>query len=292
MSSAIFTPSNRVKLTNVSVVRLKKAGKRFELACYKNRLADYRNFVATVVGSDAAAGGSSQGQTGGTPSTDRRKQQLQVPGTVTLDSVLQSRAVFVNVSKGELASKEDILKVFGKQATEDQILNTILQHGELQVSTKENDAATLNKLKEVASIVAEKCLNPNTRTPYPASVIERAITEMLGYAIQPSTASSGKSAKQQALEVITLLVKRKEFPIVRARLRVMLDAPIGFANEIEALISTVAQSEGFEREETIKQAGNMQVTLLIEPGILRKVSEQIASLTRGEGTVLTVSLKE
>ena len=41
--SSIFTPSNQVKLTNVSVVRLKKAGKRFELACYKNKLIDYRN---------------------------------------------------------------------------------------------------------------------------------------------------------------------------------------------------------------------------------------------------------
>lgn len=41
--SSIFTPSNQIKLTNVSVVRLKKGGKRFELACYKNKLIDYRN---------------------------------------------------------------------------------------------------------------------------------------------------------------------------------------------------------------------------------------------------------
>lgn len=43
MSSKIFTPINQVKLTNVSVVRLKKGGKRFELACYKNKVQDYRN---------------------------------------------------------------------------------------------------------------------------------------------------------------------------------------------------------------------------------------------------------
>ena len=41
--SAIFTPINQVKLTNVAVVRLKKGGKRFEVACYKNRINDYRN---------------------------------------------------------------------------------------------------------------------------------------------------------------------------------------------------------------------------------------------------------
>lgn len=42
MSSGIFTPINQVKLTNVSYVRLKKGGKRFELACYKNKVQEYR----------------------------------------------------------------------------------------------------------------------------------------------------------------------------------------------------------------------------------------------------------
>ena len=45
MSSGIFTPINQVKLTNVSIVRLKKGGKRFELACYKNKVQEYRNKV-------------------------------------------------------------------------------------------------------------------------------------------------------------------------------------------------------------------------------------------------------
>jgi len=34
-----------VKLTNVAVVRLKKAGKRFEIACYKNKVMSWRNKV-------------------------------------------------------------------------------------------------------------------------------------------------------------------------------------------------------------------------------------------------------
>jgi ribosome maturation protein SDO1 len=34
----INQPSNQIKLTNVSLVRLKKAKKRFEIACYKNKV--------------------------------------------------------------------------------------------------------------------------------------------------------------------------------------------------------------------------------------------------------------
>ena len=54
MSSKIFTPINQVKLTNVSVVRLKKGGRRFELACYRNKVQDYRNkLYAPGAGADA-----------------------------------------------------------------------------------------------------------------------------------------------------------------------------------------------------------------------------------------------
>lgn len=30
------------RLTNIAVVRLKKAGKRFEIACYRNKINDWR----------------------------------------------------------------------------------------------------------------------------------------------------------------------------------------------------------------------------------------------------------
>jgi ribosome maturation protein SDO1 len=30
------------RLTNIAVVRLKKAGKRFEVACYRNKVSDWR----------------------------------------------------------------------------------------------------------------------------------------------------------------------------------------------------------------------------------------------------------
>ena len=82
MANRIQTPSNQIKLTNVAVVRLKKAGHRFEIACYKNKVVSWRNKVDT-----------------------------------DLDDVLQSYSVFINVSKGQMAKKEDLIEVFG---TDDQ----------------------------------------------------------------------------------------------------------------------------------------------------------------------------
>lgn len=33
------------RLTNIAVVRMKKHGKRFEIACYKNKVVNWRNGV-------------------------------------------------------------------------------------------------------------------------------------------------------------------------------------------------------------------------------------------------------
>ena len=42
MSKRITTPSNQARLTNVAVVRLKRGGKRFEIACYPNKVKSWR----------------------------------------------------------------------------------------------------------------------------------------------------------------------------------------------------------------------------------------------------------
>ncbi|MPC30525.1 Ribosome maturation protein SBDS [Portunus trituberculatus] len=113
----IFTPTNQIRLTNIAVVRVKKAGKRFEIACYKNKVLSWRQKVEK-----------------------------------DLDEVLQSETVFTNVSKGQVAKKEELLKCF---KTEDQraICLEILEKGELQVSDKERHANQEASVKEIASIV-------------------------------------------------------------------------------------------------------------------------------------------
>ncbi|KAJ1825634.1 guanine nucleotide exchange factor sdo1, partial [Coemansia sp. RSA 2703] len=41
----IFQPVTKIRLTNVSIVRLRKGGKRFEVACYKNKVTEWRTGV-------------------------------------------------------------------------------------------------------------------------------------------------------------------------------------------------------------------------------------------------------
>ena len=67
-------------MTNIAIVKLKKNGKNFEIACYRNKIANWRN-----------------------------KQELDI------NEVVQIEQIFSDVVAGEKASKKD-LKVFGKMS--------------------------------------------------------------------------------------------------------------------------------------------------------------------------------
>ena len=71
----------------------------------------------------------------------------------------------------------------------------ILDKGELQVSDKERQQQLENSFKEIATIVADKCVNPETKRPYTVTMIEQAMKDV-HYSINPT-----KNSKQQALEV-------------------------------------------------------------------------------------------
>ena len=45
MSKRQFTPVNQIRLTNVAIVKMKKCGHRFEIACFRNKVLSWRSKV-------------------------------------------------------------------------------------------------------------------------------------------------------------------------------------------------------------------------------------------------------
>ncbi|XP_051534525.1 ribosome maturation protein SBDS [Myxocyprinus asiaticus] len=239
---SIFTPTNQIRLTNVAVVRMKKGGKRFEIACYKNKVMSWRSGVEK-----------------------------------DLDEVLQTNTVFVNVSKGQVAKKED-LKAFG---TEDltEICKQILAKGELQVSDKERQSQLEQMFRDIATIVAEKCVNPETKRPYTVNLIERAMKD-IHYSVK-----AHKSTKQQALEVIKQLKESIQIQRAHMRVRFVLPAKDGkrLKEKFKPLIKVV-ESEDFDDE--------LEMVCLIDPGCFREIDELIRCETKGKGALEVLSLKD
>lgn len=135
-------PTGIKKLTNIAVVRLKKAGVRFEIACYKNTVVAWRDGFEK-----------------------------------DLDNVLQTTKVYNNVSKGVFAKEDDLLRAFGTK-DEETVSRLILDTGELQVSEKERKNVFDVIFRDAVTVLVEKCVNPSTNRPYPPGMIERALKEI------------------------------------------------------------------------------------------------------------------
>lgn len=242
--SKIFTPVNQTRLTNVAIVRMKKNGKRFEIACYKNKVLSWRN------------------------KTEK-----------DIDEVLQTHSVFTNVSKGLMAKTQDLEKSF-KTSDQTEICKLILAKGELQVSEKERSQQLEQTTKDIANIVAEMCVNSETKRPYSISSIEGSMKEDIHFSVHPT-----RSAKQQALQVIKQL--QEKIPICRAEMRLRFFLPGKEAKKLKEKLTSMVKK--IESEEF---AGSLEMVCLVDPGCYRQIEDFVGKETRGKGKIDVLNLKE
>lgn len=91
--------------------------------------------------------------------------------------MLQISNVFTNVSKGQTCSSEELRKAFGDK-TVDEIVLEILKKGELQVGEKERSHELDQMRREIATLVAEKCVDPETQRPHTVTMIAKAMNQI------------------------------------------------------------------------------------------------------------------
>ncbi|KIN06078.1 hypothetical protein OIDMADRAFT_24415 [Oidiodendron maius Zn] len=301
----INQPSNQIKLTNVSLVRLKKAKKRFEIACYKNKVLEWRNGIET-----------------------------------DLDNVLQINSVFLNVSKGQTAPSADLAKAFGPKTPVNDIILEILNKGELQVGEKERQAQLERVHNEVIGIVASKLVDPKTKRVYTTGMIEKALEMLSSHGSQaapersapgsgtatPATGDDNdeekevkvkskehvwtgvvatKSAKSQALEAMKALIQHQPIPVARARMRLRITCPTSILKQATKTSSSKpsdadSKDGGDKTKGTVKDrilsyveqvetqdviGSEWEVVGFVEPGAFKGLGDFIGGETKGQGRI-------
>uniref|UniRef100_A0A672MF44 Ribosome maturation protein SBDS n=1 Tax=Sinocyclocheilus grahami TaxID=75366 RepID=A0A672MF44_SINGR len=187
------------------------------------------------------------------------------------DEVLQTNTVFVNVSKGQVAKKDTLSSTF---STDD--LTEICK----QVNVQGASQSQLEQMfRDIATIVAEKCVHPETKRPYTVSLIERAMKDV------HFSVKANKSTKQQALEVIKQLKQSIQIQRAHMRLRFVLPARDGkrLKEKLRPIINTV-ENEEFDDQ--------LEMVCLIDPGCFRDIDELIRCETKGKETLEVLSLKD
>jgi ribosome maturation protein SDO1 len=133
--------------------------------------------------------------------------------------------------------------------------------------------------KEIATLVSEKCVNPETNRPYPVTIIEKAMKDA-HYSIKPN-----KGVKPQALDVIRIL--KEHIPLEKAQMRVKItmvttDPSVKtLKKEIPKLLK-VKESEHWEAQTGV-------IIALIDPGNFKLLDD----MSRGTAVMVeVVSLKQ
>jgi len=236
-------------MTNVAVVRMNQGGKRFEVALYRNKIVNYRQKIETDLG-----------------------------------EVLQTERVFTNVSKGLVASTKDLKKIFGT-SDQETACRIILDKGQIQVSDLERKAALSNIAREVANMVATKCVNPENNRPYTANQIRDAM-KVAEFAVQPKTA---RSVKQQFLSCVKIIQQKGVLNIQRAKMEVAIVAPIErnftvitsrLLDEVNVVIQNNIEAEDVTMGDTNTTKDSIRIKFLIDPSHYRTV-ESIAKENDG-----------
>jgi len=235
MSRRIAQPVNQVRLTNVAIVRLNSHGKRFEIACYRNKIINWRKKIETEI-----------------------------------DEVLQINSIFTNVSKGVLAKNQDLMEVFGTTNT-NEVCRIILDRGEVQVSDKERQQHLDNLFRDIATIVSEKCVNPESNRPYTVSMIQNAMKE-IHFSVSPN-----KNAKQQALEVIKRL--KAHMPIARTKMHLRISMPATIASDVSPKILGIGETEKLN-DKLINEIYSIEI--LNDPGTFREIEDLVRTETQGK----------
>ena len=86
-------------------------------------------------------------------------------------------------------------------------------------------------------MVAEKCVNPETKRPYTVTMIEKAMTEL------HLSVNVNRNTKSQVLEVIKQLQEKKIIPIARAQMRLRITTPIKEKKVKEKLTPLISNIE-------------------------------------------------
>jgi ribosome maturation protein SDO1 len=248
----ISQPVGQVRITNVAIVRMKRIGKKFEVAAYKNKVVNWRSRVETDI-----------------------------------NEVLQAQTVFHNVSRGVIASKESLLEAFGN-AEHLACAMIILDKGDLEVSEKERSLHFETLFKDIAATLSEKCINPMSKRPYPVSIIEKALRDA-HFAVAPSKTAKAQIIK--ALQVLKdhgdIAIERARMK-VRLTVPVMTT---GDVDGMKGILFSFFQSlsKDIELDPAMEVENSVVIEVSTDPGFFRQIEEESKSRFP-ESTIEVVSL--
>ncbi len=184
-----------------------------------------------------------------------------------LEEVLVYPEVYTDVSTGDVASREDLRKVFG---TEDvyKVAEVMIREGEVPLTTEQRRKIKEEKKRRIVAEIAKIAFDPVHKTPIPPQRIERAMEEA------KVNVDPFKPVEVQVPEIIKAI--RKIIPISVEKRKVEAVIPPQYASRAYGIIKPY-----MKREEWLGD-GSLKVMLEVPGGLVDEVLGKLAQVTKGD----------
>ena len=113
-----------------------------------------------------------------------------------LSQVLQTETVFTNVSRGDIATNEDLVNVFGT-TNHRKICEQIIKEGHLQVSDKEREYISESRTRDVLNLVCQMTMDAVTGFPLTVTQVQAALDDIHFRVSAKSSLKGSRSTKQR-----------------------------------------------------------------------------------------------
>ena len=194
--------------------------------------------------------------------------QLRQGKEVDLDEMLAAPEVFRDARKGDRASTEELHKTFGTTDVYE-IAKIIVKKGDFHPTTEQRRRMVEEKRKKIATIIAQRAINPQTKTPHPVERILKAMEEARVH-IDPF-----KPAEEQVQAVVDKIKRIIPLKIETRKLEVVIPPQyIGKAYKKVKAFNVV-------REKYLND-GSWQVVVEVPAGLTDQFLKALNDVTKGE----------
>lgn len=149
------------------------------------------------------------------------------------------------------------------------------------MSDKERHSQIDQMFKDIANIVAQKCINPEMKRPYPVTVIQDAMKKA-HFSVKLT-----QNSKQQALQVIKTL--KGIMPIERAQMKIRIVATAKYGKKVKEKLQ---QIESFKLENENMNDDQISLQFFVEPGEYRHIEEMVKAESKGTAYLEILSYNE
>ena len=182
--------------------------------------------------------------------------------------------VFTDSKKGQVPSSDDLSDAFGTTNVQE-IVETIVKSGEIQLTQEHRGAEQEQKFKQVVDFLATNAIDPQTKNPHTPERIKNALE-------QAHVNVKNSPIETQIKEIIEAI--SKVIPIKLETKKVKITIPAIHTGKAYGVITQ------YKEEEKWLDNGDLQVIVAVPSGIIIDFYDKLNSVTHG--AALTEEIKE